>query len=77
MICRLAATNNAILPGMEAFEMLEKIPGVYLIFYDYFFKLTTSSSRPLVTKGGLVRAIFPISPHGWDWRDKRPLGCWP
>ena len=71
MICRLAATNNAILPGMEAFEMLEKIPGVYLIFYDYFFKSAIGD------KNGVVHAIFPISLHVWDWRDKRPLGCWP
>ena len=34
----MAAANNVVLPGMEAFEMLEKIPGVYLIFYNNFFK---------------------------------------
>ncbi len=44
-LCNLCKKKKAILPSLEAFEARVDIPGIYFIFYDYFFKSSAGDAR--------------------------------
>lgn len=44
-LCNFCAGNKTILPCLEAFEMGLEIPGIYCIFYEFFFKASAGDSR--------------------------------
>lgn len=37
-ICEVCAKHDAVLPGLHAFEMMERIPAVYWLFNEFFFR---------------------------------------
>jgi hypothetical protein len=44
-LCNFCVHNNAILPSLEAFEKRLEIPGIYFVFYDYFYKASEGDAR--------------------------------
>jgi hypothetical protein len=44
-LCNFCVKNSAILPSLEAFEKGIEIPGLYYIFYDFFYKASAGDSR--------------------------------
>jgi hypothetical protein len=44
-LCNFCVLNNAILPSLEAFEKRLEIPGIYFVFYDYFYKASAGDAR--------------------------------
>lgn len=44
-LCNFCIKKNTIFPSVEALELRLNIPGVYFIFYDYFFKSSAGDAR--------------------------------
>lgn len=44
-LCSFCAKENAILPSLEAFEMGLRLPSVYMVFHEFFFKSSMGDAQ--------------------------------
>ena len=58
-LCKLCATENCVIPSLEAFEEGIDLPLVYMIFYEYFFKSSVGDSA---WKKACLEAKDPTEP---------------
>jgi len=59
-LCKYCREHNVVLPSIEAFEEMIRIPCVYVVFYEYFFKSAVGDSDWKTACVGVTDASAPL-----------------